>query len=391
MNRPSGSVVFILIVVAQFCGTSLWFAANAILPPLQALHHWPSSAVGSLTLAVQLGFIAGTFCFSLLGLADRFDGSRIFLASCVLGAGANLLMLVEPESLHLCLVSRGLTGFFLAGIYPVGMKIASDWKQEGLGLWLGALVGALVLGTAFPHILAYLPGFREPEAILMGVSVAALTGGLLVFLMIPEGPYKKSGNRFSFRSVQEVVCTLALRSPALGYFGHMWELYAFWALTPMAIQLYNSHHQTSLSQGWSFVIIGVGMIGCVAGGVISTRSGSFRVARFALIASGLCCLTSPWAFELPSYLFLMFMIFWGIMAAADSPQFSTLVARFASPHVRGTAITLVTCIGFSITLVSIQLLVHYAEDLGTLIFLLLMPGPVSGVWAMTYFKTNERV
>lgn len=377
------SLVFITIVVAQFCGTSLWFAGNAILPQLQRQHHWPDSALGHLTGIVQLGFITGTFLFASLGIADRFSPSRIFLVSCFAGALFNLLALVDTSSFLFVLISRGLAGFCLAGIYPIGMKIAADWNEQGLGHWLGMLVGALVLGTAFPHSLKLVPQFIDAENLLIAISSLAVLGGLLLWIFVPDGPYRKRGTTFSIAGIREAFRSPSFRSPALGYFGHMWELYAFWAFVPWALRYY-SQVQVYLEINvalWSFVIIAAGAAGCIAGGIGSFRIGSDRVALYALSSSAMCCLINPLLWYAPPVLFFAFMIFWGIAVVADSPQFSTLVARSAPAHIRGSAITIVTCIGFAITIVSIQLL-NALQDIVPEKFLLtlLLPGPVLGIF-----------
>jgi MFS family permease len=384
LNTRQQQLVFYIIVMAQFCGTSLWFAGNAVLPQLQSAYGWPSSALGYLTSSTQLGFITGTLIFAVLGLADRFSPSKLFFISTVAASAFNLLVLINMSSYPLVLTSRCLTGIFLAGIYPVGMKIAADWQAEGLGHWLGALVGALVLGTALPHGLKLVPQFVQPAILLLAISALSLAGAIMLVVFVPDGPYRKRASGFSLAAIGKIFRNNALRSSAFGYFGHMWEVYAYWAFVPFMVmqyqQLNGQHHQPSLL---SFLIIASGAAGCLAGGIWSFRIGSLRVARYALLSSGLCCLFSPLVWALPQWLFVMFMIIWGVTVAADSPQFSALVARHAPEQLRGSAITLVTCIGFSITIASIQLLT-YAQHIVSLqyLFLLLLPGPVIGILSL---------
>src|SRR5688572_8220241 len=228
MPSAKANRVFFIIILSQFCGTSLWFAGNAVLPQLQSLYHWEASALGYLTSAVQLGFIAGTLLFALTGITDKYSPSKIFFLSSGVAALCNAIVLLDSSSFGLVLISRGLTGFFLAGIYPVGMKIAADWNEKGLGHWLGALVGALVLGTAFPHGLQSFSQFVNPNVLIVAVSILAVAGGLLVYLFVEDGPYRKPSMRFSFSEIKIVFQSSAFRAPAFGYFGHMWELYAFW-------------------------------------------------------------------------------------------------------------------------------------------------------------------
>jgi MFS family permease len=390
MTRPGEKVVLLVIVAAQFCGTSLWFAGNAVLPQLQSLYHWPLSSLGFLTASVQLGFIIGTLLFAILGIADKFSPSKVFFWSCFAAGVSNLLIITDASSFALTVLSRCLTGFFLAGIYPVGMKIAADWQEKGLGNWLGILVGALVLGTSFPHALKLMPQFASETTLLLSVSGAAVMGGLLLYLVVPDGPYRKPAVTFSFAGIREAFQLTEFRSPAFGYFGHMWELYAFWAFIPTAIILYSSIHNLAIPSFWSFLIIAIGMVGCIVGGYLSKKMGSTKVAYYALIISGLCCVLSPFIFNIKSEtLFLFFMLIWGVAVITDSPQFSALVARTSPPQVRGSAITIVTCIGFAITIVSIQLVSFLVSEMGKYIFLLLAPGPLLGILSMNYFQNKS--
>ena len=384
MNSRQQTLIFYVIITAQFCGTSLWFAGNAVLPQLQQAYQWSPSSLGYLTSATQLGFIGGTLIFAVLGIADRFSPSRIFFVSSLVAAASNLMSLIDLSDISLVLISRCLTGFFLAGIYPIGMKIAADWKEEGLGHWLGALVGALVLGTSFPHALKVIPQFVDPAVLLSGISVLAILGGLLLIFLVPDGPYRKKGSEFSFRSIRNIFNVPPFRAPAFGYFGHMWELYTFWAFVPVIILYYQTLHDAMINPSLlAFMIIASGGLGCVVGGRLSFRFGSAWVAKYALIGSGLCCLLSPFVWNFPFWLFFMFMMFWGMTVAADSPQFSALVARNAPEEIRGSAITLVICIGFSITIVSIQILNALQNVIPTeYLFLILAPGPILGVLAM---------
>jgi MFS family permease len=359
----------------------LWFAGNAVLPQLQNMYGWQADALGYLTSSVQLGFIIGTLSFALTGITDRFSPSRIFFASSVAGALFNVICLIDVSSFNTVLISRFLTGFSLAGIYPVGMKIAADWNEKGLGHWLGALVGALVLGTSFPHALKLFPGFVNPEIILITVSILAIVGGVIMMAFVHDGPFRKPASRFSFKAVREIFSVPKFQSPAFGYFGHMWELYTFWAFVPWILSTYQllSGEVFSISL-WSFIIIGSGFLGCIFGGQLSLRFGSKRIATIALISSGICCILSPLMFQFSLQPFLAFLFFWGFMVVADSPQFSALVAFYAPPQLRGSAITLTTCIGFSITIISIQLLNYLQSHLSPeYLLILLSPGPILGI------------
>ncbi len=347
-----------VIVFSQFAGTSIWFSGNAVLAELMQLWSSPSPMIGWMTSAVQLGFIAGTLVFAITAVSDRFSPRRVFLLCAVAGALSNLLTGLAGSGPAWLLVLRCITGFFLAGIYPVGMKIAAGWYEKRLGNALGFLIGALVLGTAFPHLLKGGLSAVPWQTIIVLSSGLCLLGGLLMFALIPDGPYLVAGTRFNPMAVVALFRQQQLRAAALGYFGHMWELYTLWAFTPFFLTAYLKRAPgNSLNVSvWSFFIIGIGSVGCIVGGLISRRMGSATVAYIQLSVSGVCCLLSPLFFVASPALFLSLMLLWGMAVVGDSPQFSTIVARTAPRELVGSALTLVNCIGFSITVVSLSLM-----------------------------------
>jgi MFS family permease len=375
-----------IIVAAQFAGTSLWFAGNAIITDISKE---TTHGFANITSMVQFGFISGTLLFSLLTIADRFPARNVFFFSSLIAAVANLGLIWAANNMALLFAMRFLTGFFLAGIYPVGMKIAADLFPKKLGNALGLLVGALVLGTAFPHILkSQLHALPWPY-VLWCTSILAIAGGLLILVFIPP---KKSRRveRPHFTEAFTVFRSFNFRPAAFGYFGHMWELYTFWAFVPLIISLYNQLNAASINVPlWSFIIIGSGSLGCIAGGLISRKNGSRKVAFIALLISGICCLFSPFFFLLPLPVFLSLMLVWGCSVVADSPQFSALVATAAPQENKGTALTIVTSIGFAITILSIQLLQPALDQFGQYGFLLLLPGPVFGLWHLQQYRANK--
>lgn len=373
-----------VIIFAQFCCTSLWFAGNGVMANLLQTFNLPQESLGHLTSAVQLGFISGTLLFALLSFADRFSPSKLFFISALLGAFFNLGIILESNTLFSLIVLRFFTGFSLAGIYPVGMKIAADYFEKGLGRSLGFLVGALVLGTALPHFLKSIQAENlNWQAVIAFTSGIAVLGGLLILFLVPNGPYRKAGtgpkrilDAFKIFNISK------FRAAAFGYFGHMWELYAFWAFVPVILASYNALHQQQINISLlSFIVIGIGGIACAMAGIISEKSGLKFTAGTALFLSGLCCLVSPLIFLQPSIgILIVFLCFWGLMVVADSPLFSTLVAQNAPAETRGTALTLVNSIGFGITIISIQLLTWLLPDLNPVfLFCFLLPGPVFGL------------
>ena len=381
-----------VIVISQFCCTSLWFAGNGVINDLIINFGLKDSALGHLTSAVQFGFIIGTLIFAILTIADRFSPSKVFLISALLGALFNLGVIWEANSLISLLSLRFFTGFFLAGIYPVGMKIAADYYQKGLGKSLGFLVGALVVGTAFPHLLKEVTGTYPWKSVLIVTSSLAVFGGLLMVIMVPDGPYRKPSQRTDLSAFFSVFHNREFRSVAFGYFGHMWELYAFWAFVPFMLKKYSIEHPQVLFNIplLSFLIIGIGGLACVFSGYISQKVGIERTAFIALLLSCICCLISPLLFasEFES-LFIGFLIFWGMVVIADSPLLSTLVAQNAPAEIKGTALTIVNCIGFSITIISIQFITFIIEltDSNS-IYTILAIGPIFGLIALR--RKNKR-
>ena len=366
-------------MASQFAGASLWFAGNAVLADLQRAWGLPPQALGWTTSAVQLGFIAGTLAFAFFAVADRHSPRAVFLLCALAGAAANALLLAADGGLAALLALRFATGFFLAGIYPVGMKIASGWYQRDLGNALGFLVGALVAGTAFPHLLRGLGGNLPWQLVMLGASGVAALGGLAMFALVPDGPHLSKGARFDPRALAAVFRVPAFRASAFGYFGHMWELYAFWAFVP-AVLAARGAPEVPL---WSFAVIASGALGCVAGGLASLRLGSAPVAFAQLAASGLCCLASPFVYHAPLPALLAFLLFWGVVVVGDSPQFSALNAHSAPRERVGSALTIANCIGFGITIFSIEALNAAWRHLDPRwLFLLLAPGPALGLVAL---------
>jgi len=381
-NNVPSSYVLPVIVIAQFCCTSLWFASNGVMNNLIVDFDLLPQALGGLTSAVQFGFIGGTLVFAWYSLADRFSPSLVFLLCAIAGALANLGVIWSGHTLVSLLFLRFITGFFLAGIYPVGMKISADYFAEKLGRSLGFLVGALVIGTAFPHLLKVIIGetLSWPSVLIMTSGLATF-GGFLMWILIPDGPYRKAGQKINGRAIFGVFRYPKFRAAAFGYFGHMWELYAFWAFIPIMLATHQDLHGTNIDiSWWSFWVIAVGGLACILSGQLSLKFGTSKTARLALLFSGICCFLSPLFFYTSFPIFILFLFFWGMMVIADSPLFSTLVANNAPPEIKGTALTLVNCLGFSITIFSIQLLTWMQGFLpGTWIYVVLGLGAVIGV------------
>jgi len=341
------------------------------------------AALGNLTSAVQFGFISGTLVFAILSIADRNSPSKVFFVCALIGAVFNASIVIDGQSLTSLIALRFTTGFFLAGIYPVGMKIAADYFDKGLSKSLGFLVGALVLGTAFPHLLKGSISSLPWRQVIVVTSGLASLGGLIMMIFVPDGPYRSPSQKLDFTALFTVFKKADFRAAAFGYFGHMWELYSFWAFVPFMLLHYTTINTEQVFNIplLSFIIIGLGGAACMIGAYISESLGTKRAAWIALLLSGTCCLISPLMFQLNhGSLFITFLIFWGLVVIADSPLFSTLVAQNAPAQFKGTALTIVNCIGFSITIISIQLLTLLISSVNpTYVFLVLALGPVFGL------------
>lgn len=384
------SYILPVIILSQFACTSPWFAGNTIIDELISKTGLGTELVGYVISSVQFGFITGTLVFALLMLADRFSPSKVFLICALLAALCNLYLLSDIMITWGLLLARFGTGFFLAGIYPVGMKIAADYYEKGLGKALGFLVGALVLGTAFPFVLKGTNLNENPNIIIGTTSILTSLGGAFLFFLIPNGPFRKKSSQLRLTAGFGLFRITNFRKAAFGYFGHMWELYAFWAFTPFAIQSYNSLSGTAISVPlWTGIIITLGAVSCALGGLLSQRYGSKSVAFTALLVSGICCLASPLFFQSNTLLFLGGWCLWGMAVTADSPQFSNLVATAAPSQLKGTGLTLVNCIGFTITIGSIQLLAKFSQAISPeYTFLVLALGPLFGLWQLSGHKND---
>jgi MFS family permease len=370
------------IACAQLFGTSLWFSANSVAPDL--MHAWGIgvSGIGLLTNAVQLGFILGTLTFSLSGLADRFPASAIFVVCAVLGATFNAGFALMSHGLLTGAAFRFLVGICLAGIYPIGMKLVVSWAPTRTGSALAYLVGMLTLGTALPQGVRFFGAHWDWQIVILTSSGLALAGALLI-LLLGDGPHLSLRPRGSPISggVLAAFRSRNLRAAALGYFGHMWELYTFWTLVPLivATAVHTRLPQMSVP-GLAFIIIAVGSLGCIIGGVMSRKIGSVPVATLALAISGICCfvVAAGWR-QLSPQTVIVVLLVWGAAVVADSPQFSALSAQAAPSDLVGSVLAIQNSVGFAITIASIALATSLVGRVGLRVTWVLLPGPVLGL------------
>ena len=383
-----------LLLVAELLAMSLWFVTSAILTDMAREFDLGPTQRAALSSAVQLGFVAGALVSAWTGLPDRVDPRRLFALS-GLGAGlANAALLVVPPTSATAVLLRFMTGALLAGVYPVGMKIAVGWGQKDRGLLVGALVGALTLGSAAPHLLALIGG-ADWRLTVMLASGAAITGGV-IGLAVGLGPFHAKAAVFDPRAIAIAWTNSRVRLAYLGYLGHMWELYAMWAWIATAVTVsYSASMSTNeaqrLAKLTAFLAIGIGGLACVAAGLIGDRFGKAEVAAAAMAASGVSALLVAATFGGPPWLTFALVMLWGLSVVPDSAQFSALVADAAPPEWAGSLLTLQTALGFALTAVTVQLTPVAASAFGwPLVLAALAIGPALGILAMLRLSALTR-
>ena len=372
------------IVIAQLLGTSLWFSPNSAADDLVRAWSLSTAQLGQLTSAVQIGFILGTLLLAISGLADRFRASRIFLVSCLSGAVFNAAFALAPVSFHQALLLRLAVGVCLAGIYPLGMKMVISWSRANASQTLALLVAMLTLGTALPHGVRAMGGAWSWQAVVVTSSVLALTSGIVIAIL-GDGPFlarAEGGKRPSWGEAILVFRDRTFRSSAIGYFGHMWELYAFWTAVPFlaAGALRPTGAVPWQVSACAYAIIASGALGCVLAGQMTQRFGSAPVAAIALLISGTMCLAYPFiAVHAGVAWSIVALLIWGMAVIADSAQFSAISARACPPHLVGSAFAIQNSIGFLVTVLPISLVTGQIEQLGVNVAWLLAPGPLVGL------------
>jgi MFS family permease len=368
-----------LLAAALVLSMTTWFSATAVVPQLRAEWDLGNTAAAWLTIAVQVGFVAGALAGSALSVADVFPPRFVILAG-ALGAAAANLVLVAADGPVVGIVARVATGFFLAGVYPPALKLASTWFRRGRGTALGIVVGALTLGSAVPHLVNGLGGL-DWQLVVWVTSALSAAGGVLVFFGVPEGPYSFPSARFDPRQAGLVLRNRGVRLASLGYFGHMWELYAMWAWFLVFFAAVATDGKAAAYA--TFAVIGVGAAGCWVGGVLGDRWGRPETTAAMMAVSAACALAIGLVAEVSAELVLALGLVWGFAVVADSAQFSTLVTELAEQAYVGTALGFQMAVGFALTVPTIWLLPYLEDEVGwRWAFVFLVPGPVLGILAM---------
>lgn len=380
-----------LLCLAVVLSLTTWFSATAITPELKAMWCLSGPIDAWMTNGVQIGFVAGALASSLVNLPDIVRLNRLMALSALLAAAANASMLLQPSPAGL-VAARIVTGVALAGVYPPALKLVSTWFVQGRGLALGALVGALTLGSSLPHLFRALAGSLDWQMVVLAATAAALAGSLLFWFFAGEGPYPFGKAIFDPRQTGAIFRDRPLMLVNIGYLGHMWELYAMWAwlLAYARAALAAQQASPALASLLTFLAIAAGVGGCLLGGVLSDRFGRSATTAGMMMVSGFCALAVGFVFDGPLWLFVPVIIIWGVAVIGDSAQFSAAVTELADRRFVGTALSVQLGLGFALTVLAIWSVSYVADLLGgwRWAFLLLAPGPLIGAAAMLSLRRS---
>lgn len=380
----------LILVIAELLAMSLWFLSSASLPDMMGEVELSSFRQALLISSVSAGFVLGALFIAFLGLSDRFDPRGLFFVSALLATALNLSLFLFDVGSMGAVLCRLLTGFCLAGVYPVGMKIAVGWGEKDRGLLVGLMVGALTVGSAAPYLTIYLGGMDWRLAVWVSSSMSFLGGVLILFCQL--GPHHAPAVDFHFKDIGLIWTNKSIRYPFLGYLGHMWELYAMWAwIFTIASVSFGGHMNVSsahsLASLVTFAAIALGGIACIFAGFFADRIGKSEVTIYAMAVSGFSAVATALSFGGPVWLLVIFILLWGLSVISDSAQFSALVADHAPPQQVGSLMTLQTALGFALTILTVQGAPLMAGLIGWQGVILTMAlGPLFGIWAMRSYQ-----
>lgn len=382
------------IGLSELFALSLWFSASVIAPELIEVWNLSSNSEGWLSTSVPIGFVIGALFSSYFGVADRFNPRKVFAVSVFLGAILNALLILVDYAFFGILL-RILTGITLAGVYPIAVKILSQWFPQKRGFAIGILIAALTLGSSLPHFVIMFFSSLNWKLVIICTSALALLSAIIVTYILEDAPIMSEKSPFSLKLIKKVVTNKPVMLANYGYFGHMWELYAMWTWLPAFLTASFSAYSPEFPHWFialsSFISIGIaGGIGCVVGGLISDKIGRANLTIISMFISAICSILIGFTFGQFIWITLIICIIWGMSVISDSAQFSAAVSEIAEVEYVGTALTFQMCIGFLITIFSINLIPIIQRIVGwEWVFTILAIGPILGIVFMVKYRRYE--